>query len=564
MISAMPTNSPKASDAGGLDISGLEQIATAQVPKAQKITPEAMGLVKPKSKIPTFIIYIIIGVVVLAAAGGGAFYYLSNYSPQDVSFSVSPASAEVKVDGTLLLATTLKLKPGAYTISATAPDYFPQSNSFQVKGRTQNNVSVSLLPMPKIQKVSDELVSFPSLFTDGKAAKGLVYLTKSGNELRRLDFGTGAAESMSTTTWAMIQNIIWSSDQSLVVARVKNDIKTLTDAGSPMLNTSAPDGATIGWIYNFARTNLLSQTLMPLYMKVLDAKFSAAGDKLVYVVGIDKSTLNTSDLDGKNFSVLTSLETQLSAAKITGLDLIIAVGPDDKKITIAANSGDKNFGLWLFDKVSGDLRQVGNSLNSINVKFSYSGKKFIFEDSAGGTNTIKLATIGSQAETTVTDLGFYTEISKVTWLDENTLLYAIKSDGADDLYKFNLQTKKSTSLAYATPEEPLLISDLFVPLNIPTITSVTDSTKKQASIGIKAIGNEVYFISNNKLYKVEIKDAPAGMAKKTPAKTTAPKTVTPTAETPAATTPADTTATPATPTAPDTTTPAAPSPTAGQ
>lgn|GEM_PF-5408809 len=482
-----------------INLEELEKAVPPSPPKA--LTPEAMGL-EPRKPLFSKKLLIVIGATLLVLIiSSGFFFYLRNLAPAKVSIKVNVPGATIKINNQVFSNVSgqldLGLKPGAYSLSVSAPDYFPITEKpIEIRGMKQNLFSEELLPMPEITKVSSEPMLYPALTAEGREA---VFLAKAGNEFRKINLENLKTVPASPSTMAQIQDVSWAPDRGMAALKVKNDIKTLQAGGSPMVNPEVDDGVILDWIYDFSRWDLVSQKATALHPAIKDCVFSAYGDKIIYIFSSKtETTLVQADLDGKNFVRLANILPVVTAFNLPGEEIKIVPSPDAKKIILFPKDPNRRGGLWIYNIITGELKEFSDSQTSWGAVFSPSGKEILFSDETEGERRLFSATSEGK---NITDLGISTDLEKAIWYDSNNIIFAVSEEGGDKIYNLNLKTKQKEPLAYKTPSEPLAITKLLLPMTLPSVPTKKTTVAETAKVS----GKLLYFVSGENLYKLELK-----------------------------------------------------------
>jgi hypothetical protein len=232
------------------------------------------------------------------------------------------------------------------------------------------------------------------------------------------------------------------------------------------------DGAITNAVYDFGKNEVYK-----LNSNIEDIVFSKDSAKLIYIYrDSEKTTLNISDIDGKNYQVLKNLE-----PNILGY-FVISLGNDQIAYAKrhAVTEIDVSENVYLFNLKDKSEQIIYNNFVTFNPVFSPDGKKFI------ANFLLERPIAGAYNNTNNSSSIFFldydkTEYTGAVWLDDNRALMAISDYAQNQTYLLLLNLADNNLKKY------VIASD--------TIYTIGN---------LQIAGDFLYYSAGDKLYSVNL------------------------------------------------------------
>lgn len=184
---------------------------------------------------------------------------------------------------------------------------------------------------------------------------------------------------------------------------------------------------------NFSVYNLNSKQNFELGENLKEVEFNSLGDGLVYLFFKGNSyELNTSDLEGKNWIKLDTIDKKNLAIEVSHKENAI--------VYFSQNATKEESGLFLTHLTSKELAQKISENNIIDAKWSFKGDKILFSFYDYSTNTRRVQ-LGyyDLIQKKQYNLGLPGIAQKCTWSEESSDLLYCASLTSPDNKEFNLE-----------------------------------------------------------------------------------------------------------------------------
>jgi len=364
-----PTGTPEADSSQSKPIDGMDRSFSFK--ERPKIKEEPQKTSSPlKSKIPTketkrgfpwwlkILLLIILVLVIL-----GAFYFLFFYK-STLKVSVNPPDAQIKINGELK-SSTIKLKPGEYTLEIEKESYVTYEEKIQINYFKTSEISVLLKEIPSLISITDLEAMYPAYNKEQDLY--LFYVPKEFAFYRvEADKIEAEDKSPTLTTPHYIKNlkdVVWNQDRLIAILKIENNNQLL--AGTPFYNPIVNEGTIMTYMYDFGRYDLLHQEATYWGIGISDIKFTPDGNQVAYYFepGTGEKSLIIANKDRTN------LNRALDMRSFT--DAKISWANDLKNIIIVNQSKDYATNLiYNFDIIKKELLPITDTGNNIDAVFS--------------------------------------------------------------------------------------------------------------------------------------------------------------------------------------------------
>lgn len=385
------------------------------------------------------IILLILGFLLLSAGIFFGFFYKGT-----LIINPDPNTAEIDLNGVINHGSvTLKLKPGTYSLTVSAPGYISYHANINIKISQTITAEPKLLPSPVATKLTKNQISFLNF---GDDSQSFMYLSNSGKtfyKITKLDQTEPEITPITPDVFSNITNVVFSPDRQLFIYKI---------------NTAT-------YLYDLKRYDLVHQEIHPWGEGIGSVVWSPDGKNIYYYFAPKngETTLIKANLDN------TSTERVYNFKDSAIRDPRLRISPDGKQIIVLTDK------IYPFDTYTKNLRDLPDITQVANADFSPDSQKIIYEINGG----LFLTDFEGKNKQ---DLNIKTTLNKIDWLDNNNLIYA-QSDSPDKFFSYNLTTQKTTQYAYSTNE------------NI-SATNLTISKDKKG----------LFFESNGALYFINLEE----------------------------------------------------------
>ncbi|MFA7308983.1 MAG: DPP IV N-terminal domain-containing protein [Patescibacteria group bacterium] len=394
------------------------------------------------------------GIVLAALLIGGSLWYMGG---QPVQFSVSANQTPFSLSANgqdfkdITSPTTIALKEGTYTLTATKDGYIANSRQFTVTKQTKGAaVSFSLQEKPGVTPVLAKAVLFPVFNPETNA---LLYFTKSdaGYNLMEYRIDTQTETAVTNKPIASISNVTWSGTYSQLAVTTTNSSKT--PDGLLSYIKDAGDDTSLTWVITLDRRDLVNISLKNLHPSIRNVSFSPEGDKISYFFdGAGEKVIATSNNDGSNYERILKLESMKNPATNWSPDgSKIAIYPKkntDKNLNLSSEKND----LYIYSFETRSLSKISATGDVSDIKWASDGNHLIYESdsnlwlasvASGVSNEMRNQDLKVSGKTFTTA---WINNTTVITLDNNSLvMIKISSDGVAQKQPIELKETNTTS-----------------------------------------------------------------------------------------------------------------------
>ncbi|MCL5795626.1 MAG: PEGA domain-containing protein [Patescibacteria group bacterium] len=387
------------------------------------------------------IILLILAFLLLSAAIFFSFFYKGT-----LTVNPEPNNAQVDISGIISQGpTTLKLKPGTYSLTVSAPGYISYKNEVNIKISQTLTANPQLLLSPVATKLTKNKIDFLTL---GEDKQSFVYLSNSGKtfyQISKLDQIDPEITAITPDVFSNISDVVFSPNRQLFI--YKKDAQT--------------------FLYDLKRYDLIHQEIHPWGEGIGDVVWSPDGNNVYYYfapAGGETTLIKASRDNTKMERVYNFKDSPIRNPKLR-------ISLDGKQLIVLTDK------INLFDTYTQTLKELPDISQISDANFSPDSQKIAYEIN-GGLFLTDLEAKNRQ------DLGIKTALTKTTWLDNDNLIYAQNSGTASDVfYIYNVKTKKSKQYIYSSDAK------------ISAINLNVSNDKKR-----------LFFESNNGLYFINLEE----------------------------------------------------------
>jgi hypothetical protein len=385
------------------------------------------------------VILLILGFLLLSAAIFFSFFYKGT-----LTINPEPNTAQVDVSGVISKgSTTLRLKPGTYTITVSAPGYITYKASVNIKISQSISINPQLLTSPVATKLTKDQLSFLNL---GEDKQSFIYLSNSGKtfyKIAKLDQKEPEITAITPDVLPAIDAAIFSPNRQLFVFKKNNQT----------------------FLYDLMRYDLVHQEIHPWGEGIGNLVWSQDGNNVYYYFAPanGETTLIKAGRDNTKIDrVYNFKDSSIRNPKLR-------MSPDGKQMIILTDK------IYLFDTYTQSLKELPNINQVSDADFSPDSQKITYEVSGS------LFSTDFDAKT-IKDLKIKTALNKTAWLDNNNLLYA-QTASPDNFYSYNLISGQTKQYVYSANEN----------ISATNLNISTDQKK-------------LFFESNNGLYFINLEE----------------------------------------------------------
>ncbi len=354
------------------------------------------------------IILLILGFLLIFAAIFFSFFYKGT-----LIINPQPDNAQIDVSGVISKGkTTLRLKPGAYTLTVSAPGYISYKADINIKISQTITAEPQLLLSPVATKLTKDKISF---FNLGDDQQSFLYLSNNGKtfyKIAKLDQTEPEITAITPDVFSNINNVLFSPNRQLFIYK--------------------KDSAT--YLYDLKRYDLVHQEVHPWGEGIGSLAWSPDGNNVYYYFApvSGETTLIKANLDN------TKLERVYNFKDTSVRNPQLNISADGNKIIVLTDK------IYLFDTYTKNLQELPNITQVASANFSPDSQKIIYEIS-GSLFSVDLKGENKQ------DLNIKTSLNKIGWIDNNNLIYA-QGESPDKFFSYNLTTKQTKQYAYSTAD----------------------------------------------------------------------------------------------------------------
>lgn len=385
------------------------------------------------------ILYILLGIVVVV---GGIYFVL--YYNTSMSITASPSGATISVDQkTISSGEKVSVKPGSHEVNIESDDYVPYRKLVDVNFGADKILNVDLRVSPIPEKIVTKQARFATLSLDNSS---LYYLSdQTMYAAKDIDTENLSFEAISPDFFTDVTDVIWAPNQELAIIKQS-------------ANTS---------LYNFKRYDLLHQEITPFDDEgIKNTVWSSNSEYIMYYYepGTGEKTLIKAAPTNSNKEIVYNFKN--TDIKNPTIDW----SPDMKDVSVVSNNK-----LYILNLYSNTMKVISGEERIIQARFTPTNKVLAVAE----TGVYLMDKDGQNKQ----KLDFYTDLSRITFLDNTRLIISEKIDIKYKFYLYNLIDNSKTELVYNQK------------LSINPIDNILSSNDKY-----------LYFESNKYLYRMGVDD----------------------------------------------------------
>ncbi len=372
----------------------------SDTPQEPPVEPKSgTNLESNKSKKLKLVLCIIIGIIIVAAAVYFVFFYKAT-----LDINLEPPTAQVEIAGhTNTGSTQQKLMPGEYKLKISQLGYVTYEKMIKLGASEKKDLNIQLKIQPEPKKVTNFPAKFSTLAEDGN---GLIYISNEGRigyivyHINTDDISEPSA--ITPEVFGDVENMIWNPSKRLSILKKKNK------------HTG---------IYDFGRYDLLNQEEQDWGEGIGGIAYNGDGEKVVYYYTPDtgEKTLIRAKKDNSNIERLIDLR------EYNLIDPIVKWSKNDKNVLLITNQ------IYVFDMYYKTIKKLENIDSVTNADFTPDSNQIIFEQKG----QLKLCDLNGENQK---ELSINTQLTKTTWIDNNTLFYAqrMENQATDSFFQIDI------------------------------------------------------------------------------------------------------------------------------
>lgn len=350
-------------------------------------------------------IYIFIGLILILISLGVFLYFNSS-----IEIVANPKEAQIYINNTKIEnLQKVKFKPGNYKIKITLEDYIVYEKDIKLTFGENEKINITLRTLPIPEKVVDDLGKFAVLSTDKKSLYFLSNSGKSMYQIQDIEAEKLKIDKISPDFFSNVTDIIWSPNKELAI--IKQGEKTS--------------------LYDFKRYDMLHQEITPFNDGIKNIIWSADSKNIIYYFAPNDGETTLIKASQTN----TNIERIYNFKDTSIRNPVIDWSPDQEDILLVANKK-----LYIFNLYLKKLTEIPINNEILDAKFNPDNRIiYLANDSIY---------ICDKLGQNIKKFDFNTPIKKITFIDNNIIIYSQKINNIDKFYYYNLQDDIKTELVY--------------------------------------------------------------------------------------------------------------------
>ncbi len=383
----------------------------------------------------------VMGLAVLALLAGTAYVVLPrlDFHRGTLELTFDPGNVRVTIDSKFqkdsVNSLTIKLKAGQHNILVTKDGYVDFEQDVDLVTKESTKLAVSLHPVPTIETLVAEPVSWLGITNNGQA---LAFVNSSGG-FETLDLATKIRAPLFKGNFTNLKKVVWSSVENNAMVRLIGKLRLpnavdnsnvqgrFIPLGERPAQGALKDNGISTWLFKSTQVNAIGWQPILLNGNVRDVSFSPEGDNIIYfyeTAGGEKSAIRA-HIDGTEWERLKS-----------GLDFVDPILTWLNSDRYVLWTDDFSGSDRIFDLVEKEFTEVmPDRIKQTAWSNSPEGDQIAYLADVGGVQKLAVWSITEQKVEKIFDR----PVDAFTWRSEDQLIVGL-ADGS--LWRWYLDGKE--------------------------------------------------------------------------------------------------------------------------